>query len=129
ADDVLVRRGDDLLLLPLDGRRTRYENLGSLPLADVVVDGGGVVASGTEVDAAVEHALDDWLLLTGSALVGVAARALEIGVEYVKERHAFGVPIGSFQAIAHRLSDSAAAVDGARLLAYEAAWAADADPN
>ncbi len=39
------------------------------------------------------------------------------------------MPIGSFQAIAHRLADSAAAVDGARLLAHEAAWAADDDPD
>jgi alkylation response protein AidB-like acyl-CoA dehydrogenase len=55
--------------------------------------------------------------------VGVGARALELGVDYVKDRYAWGVPIGSFQAISHRLADSAAALDGARLLAYEAAWA------
>jgi hypothetical protein len=72
---------------------------------------------------------DDWLRLTAATLVGLAARALEIGVAYVKERHAFGVPIGSFQAVAHPLADAAAAVDGARLLAYEATWAADDAPE
>ena len=50
-------------------------------------------------------------------------------MEYVKDRHAWGVPIGSFQAIAHRLADSAAAVDGARLLAWEAAWSAAEEPD
>jgi alkylation response protein AidB-like acyl-CoA dehydrogenase len=39
------------------------------------------------------------------------------------------VPIGSFQGVAHRLADVATQVDGARLLAREAAWAADAAPE
>ena len=67
--------------------------------------------------------------MTAAALVGVGARSLEIGVEYVSERQAFGASIGSFQAISHRLADSAVALDGARLLTYEAAWAADDDPD
>jgi alkylation response protein AidB-like acyl-CoA dehydrogenase len=73
--------------------------------------------------------VDDFLFLTANAIVGMGARSLEIGVEYVTERQAWGVPIGSFQSIAHRLADSATAIDGARLLAYEAAWAADAQPS
>ena len=79
--------------------------------------------------AVYEAALDEWMALTAILLVGVAARALEIGVAYAKERHAFGAPIGSFQGVAHRLADSAMAIDGARLLAYEAAWARDEDPS
>ena len=59
----------------------------------------------------------------------MGARALEIGVEYVKERHAFGVPIGSFQAVAHGLADAATGVDGGGLLAREAAWAAAEEPD
>ena len=74
-----------------------------------------------------ESAVDDWRMLTANVLVGVAARALEIGVSYVKERQAFGAAIGSFQGVAHRLADCATAVDGARLLAYKAAWARDED--
>jgi alkylation response protein AidB-like acyl-CoA dehydrogenase len=63
----------------------------------------------------------------GNALVGLAARSIEIGVEYVKERKAFGVPIGSFQAVSHGLADAATATEGASLLAREAAWSADAE--
>ena len=64
-----------------------------------------------------------------NALAGLGARSLEIGVDYVKERHAFGVPIGSFQAVAHGLADAATAVDGGVLLAREAAWAAGAEAD
>jgi alkylation response protein AidB-like acyl-CoA dehydrogenase len=87
------------------------------------------LAEGDAARVAHERAVDEWMALTGAALVGVAARALEIGVAYVKERKAWGVPIGTFQAISHRLADSASAIDGARLLAYEAAWAADDQPE
>ena len=112
ADDAVVLDSDRLLLVPLDGHRTIVENLASMPLADVAVPASAVVlAEGAAALAAHDRALDDWLALTAAALVGLAARALEIGVEYVKERRAWGVPIGSFQSIAHRLADTASAVD------------------
>lgn len=130
ADDAIVFDGARLVLVALDGVRTRVENLGSMPLADVEVPADAVVlASGAAARVAFEVAIDDFLMLTAAALVGIGARALEIGVEYVKERKAWGVPIGSFQSVAHHLADAAAAVDGARLLAYEAAWAVAADPD
>jgi len=130
ADDAVVVAGDRVVLVPLEGNRTAVQNLGALPVADVTVGSGAtVLASGPSALAAHSAAVDEWMLLTAGALVGVGARALEIGIDYVKERKAFGVPIGSFQAISHRLADSATAIDGARLLAWEAAWAADADPD
>jgi alkylation response protein AidB-like acyl-CoA dehydrogenase len=74
-------------------------------------------------------AVDEWLVLMANALAGMGARALEIGVGYVKDRRAFDVPIGSFQAVAHGLSDAATGLDGGLLLAREAAWAAHEDPD
>jgi alkylation response protein AidB-like acyl-CoA dehydrogenase len=130
ADHAVVLAGDRLVLAPLADHGTRVENLASMPLADVDVDPASpVLADGAAAIAIHEQGIDEWLALTASALVGVSARALEIGVEYVKERKAWGQPIGSFQGISHRLADSAAATDGARLLAYEAAWAADDRPG
>ena len=55
----------------------------------------------------------EWMILMASALVGIGTRSIEIGVEYVKERKAFGVPIGSFQAVSHGLADAATAVEAA----------------
>ncbi len=130
ADDAIVFDHDQLLLVPLEQARSVVENLGSMPVADVMlVDPPDVLASGPAARAAFDAAIDDFSLLTAAALVGMGARALEIGVDYVKERKAWGAPIGSFQAIAHRLADSATAIDGARLLAYKAAWAAADQPE
>jgi len=126
ADAAVILAGDRLLLVSLDGTRTPVENLASMALADIAIPASAtILAEGPDAVAAHDEALDEWMALTGAALVGIAGRALEIGVEYVKERKAWGVPIGTFQAISHRLADSAAAIDGARLLAYEAAWARD----
>jgi len=130
ADDAVIFDGGRLLLVPLEGARTVVENLGSMPVADVAVGADAVVlAEGPAASAAFEAAIDDFLCLTAATLVGAGARALEIGVDYVKERKAWGVPIGSFQAVAHRLADAATALDGARLLAWEAAWAAQEQPD
>lgn len=61
--------------------------------------------------------------------VGTAARALELAVEYAKERVAFGHPIGSFQAVQHLCADMLRAVELGRAAGYYACWAADdADP-
>ena len=59
-------------------------------------------------------------------LVGVCQRALEMSLEYVKERRQFGVPVGSFQAVAHRCAQMLLHTESVRSTAYYAAWAADA---
>jgi alkylation response protein AidB-like acyl-CoA dehydrogenase len=107
---------------------TAVANLGCLPVADVPV-GDDAVLLADRAEAQLEQARDEWLVLMGSALAGMGARSLEIGVAYVKERQAFGVPIGSFQALAHGLADAATSVDGGGLLAREAAWAAAEEPD
>ncbi|MGP3990596.1 acyl-CoA dehydrogenase family protein [Streptomyces sp. 3N207] len=57
--------------------------------------------------------------------VGAADGALTRTVEYVKTREQFGRPIGSFQAVRHRLADVYVQLQAARSAAYYAAWAAD----
>jgi alkylation response protein AidB-like acyl-CoA dehydrogenase len=136
ADAVVVLDGDQLLLLrdPAISPSTpgaSPANLGALPLADRSLDENAVVlASGPQAVEAHRTAVHHWELLTGMALVGLGDRALELGKEYVLERRAFGVLIGTFQTIQHRLADDVTALEGARLLAYEAAWATDTgQPN
>ncbi len=66
-------------------------------------------------------------VLTSAELVGVCARALEMTVEYVKDRKQFDRPVGSFQAVQHRCAQMLLHTEGARSVTYYAAWAADAD--
>ncbi|MFE1944781.1 acyl-CoA dehydrogenase family protein [Streptomyces massasporeus] len=56
--------------------------------------------------------------------VGAAGRVLERTVEYVGQREQFGRPVGSFQAVKHRLADAYVQVQAARSAAYYAAWSA-----
>lgn len=53
-------------------------------------------------------------------MTGVLSRAVEITADYVKERHQFNVPIGSFQSVQHRMSDMFTIVEGGRLAAFHA---------
>jgi alkylation response protein AidB-like acyl-CoA dehydrogenase len=62
-------------------------------------------------------------------VVGVCQRALDMTIEYVKDRKQFGVAVGSFQAVAHRCAQMLLHTESARSTAYFAAWAADADPE
>ena len=55
-------------------------------------------------------------------MVGGAQKELEMTSEYVKVRHQFDRPIGTFQAVQHRASDMYTDVMGARLAAYKALW-------
>ena len=138
ADIVIGLDGDDLVACrsaaPGAGSGGAPANLGSMPVADRRLDRGAadgvhrrVLASGPAAIEAFRAAERDWLVLTAHALVGVGQGGLDLGVAYVKERKQFGVIIGSFQTIAHRLADVTTLVDGARLLARHAAWAADHD--
>jgi alkylation response protein AidB-like acyl-CoA dehydrogenase len=54
--------------------------------------------------------------------VGIASKALELGVEHAKNREQFGRRIGVYQAVSHRLSDTYVETELARSLAYWAAW-------
>jgi len=59
---------------------------------------------------------------TCTQIVGASRKAVDMAVDYAKERVAFGRPIGAFQAIQHMCADIITWVDGAQLLTYEALW-------
>jgi alkylation response protein AidB-like acyl-CoA dehydrogenase len=129
CDALVLPQAGRLVLAPTPAeRRHPVANLASAPLADVDVggDGGVELAAGDTADALFEAALDEWLVLIAAALVGMATVAHEATCAYAAERRAFGALIGSYQGVAHPLADDATALDGARLLVHEAAWALDA---
>lgn len=61
-------------------------------------------------------------LLIGATSIGCAQRALEIGMDYLKERKAFGRPIGKFGMIQYELADNYAKLEALRSLVYRTAW-------
>ena len=62
-------------------------------------------------------------------LTGIAQRAMEMAVEYAKEREQFGRPIGAYQAVSHRCARMLLDTEEARSLTYYAGWTADAEPD
>jgi alkylation response protein AidB-like acyl-CoA dehydrogenase len=73
----------------------------------------------------VTGALDRLGVATAVDGVGAAARALELVLEYAKERVQFGKPIGAFQAVQHLCADMLRTVELGRAAAYYACWAID----
>jgi alkylation response protein AidB-like acyl-CoA dehydrogenase len=69
--------------------------------------------------------LDDGRIAISALALGCARAALEMSLEYAKERMAFGRPIGANQGLAFQLSDLAVQVENAHNLTYKAAWLKD----
>ncbi|MFF1354108.1 acyl-CoA dehydrogenase family protein [Streptomyces sp. NPDC058297] len=95
-------------------------------LRDVAAEllGSGEGGEGGEVAGALAAVGDAAATVLAAEAVGAAERALERTVEHVRQREQFGRPIGSFQAVKHRLADVYVQVQAARSAAYYAAWAA-----
>src|SRR5918997_3848841 len=77
----------------------------------------------------VERAFRCAVVANAAESVGVAARAMEMAVAYAKERHQFGRPIGSYQAVSHACAQMLLEVEGARSAVFWAAWALDHEPE
>jgi alkylation response protein AidB-like acyl-CoA dehydrogenase len=75
----------------------------------------------------IQHLLDRAAVSVAFEQLGTADAALKFGLEYVKDRKAFGRQIGSFQAIKHKLADVWIANELARSNNYYAAWALQID--
>jgi len=73
-----------------------------------------------------ERVLRDAFVVAAAFANGACQRALDITVQYAKDRKQFDKPLGAFQAISHYLADAATALDGSKYLTYEAASVRDA---
>jgi alkylation response protein AidB-like acyl-CoA dehydrogenase len=102
------------------------------PLCDLALDSAPAraVATGEAAAQAVASALAAGAAVLASEQLGVAQRCLDMTVAYLKERRQFARPIGSFQALKHRVADVWIQVTQARAAArYAAACLADGDPD
>ena len=134
----LEGRGRSLVLISL-----REVPRNTVAIRSQRVIGGARRSAVTLTDTPVrrEHVLDvaseyvsgllDDALIRASVLhtahaVGASEGALDLTVAWAQQRHQFGRPIGSFQTVANRCADIRLAIDPARLLTWEAAWAIDA---
>jgi alkylation response protein AidB-like acyl-CoA dehydrogenase len=129
----------DLLVIPADGvpyglYAVRADDPGvtctpvismdmTRQLCDLTLDGAAArrIAAGDQAGQAVLRALAAGAAIIASEQLGAAERCLEMTVAYVKERRQFARPVGSFQAIKHRLADLWVAVIQARAAARYAA--------
>jgi hypothetical protein len=135
ADRLLVPARDDggVGLWLVDPEAAGVSLVGAVgstgePLFEVTLSGVGVPEDarlgGPAADGAAQLAwLEPRLLVAIAALqAGVSERALRITADYAKERVQFGVPIGSFQAVQHRLADAFIDLEAMRWTLWRAAW-------
>jgi alkylation response protein AidB-like acyl-CoA dehydrogenase len=106
----------------------------SRPLSTVVFDDVAVPAEralgepGTEASAAgLTRAVQEATVALALETVGTSDALFQLVLDYVKDRQQFGVPIGSFQAIKHKMADMFVALERARSLCYFAVAAIDED--
>jgi alkylation response protein AidB-like acyl-CoA dehydrogenase len=100
----------------------------SRPLGHLDLDG----AVGVPLDGGPEALAAAWFLgqaLLAADALGVSEAMLELGVSYAKDRHAFGRPIGSYQAVKHMLVEIMRSADRVRNLCYFTGFAAQSRPE
>jgi alkylation response protein AidB-like acyl-CoA dehydrogenase len=134
---VVAAAGNDVgvfaVQVPSDGVRVEPVTTvdGSRKEGTVELDGAiGWRLGGDDGDArsAVGATLDRLAVAAVVDGAGAAGRALELALEYAKERNQFGRPIGSFQAVQHLCADMLRVVELGRAAAYYACWAIDDAP-
>jgi alkylation response protein AidB-like acyl-CoA dehydrogenase len=89
---------------------------------DVTVPRSQVLGEPGKGWSLVEQVLQYGAVAKCAEMVGIAQQAFEISLNYAKTRVQFGRPIGSFQAIKHKLANMVIDVDGSRYITYHAAW-------
>ena len=106
------------------------EKLCEVIFNDVSVPGQNMLGELNQGWPVMKRLMDEAAVATCAWMIGGSRWALETSIEYAKERIAFGRPIGSFQAIQHKLANMALEVEGATSIMYYAAWAiSENDPD
>jgi acyl-CoA dehydrogenase len=132
----LGHKGETLFYVPMNTPGVTptplLQNMGRMGISS-----GGFIAENAkipqhyvigEVNRGFYYALEGFTharVLVAAACIGTAKRALEIGIDYIKQRKAFGKSIGKFEGIQFQLADDYTKLECARLLVYKAAWMLD----
>jgi alkylation response protein AidB-like acyl-CoA dehydrogenase len=97
----------------------------------LILDGAAATIIGTVGQAAAlrSRSLDIAVVLLAAEQLGLAERCLEMATDYAKQRIQFGRPIGSFQAVKHKLASVLLEVEAATSAVMFASWVADRDPG
>jgi alkylation response protein AidB-like acyl-CoA dehydrogenase len=125
ADVIVLLEGDSGVVV--EGGSAEVEPLDTIDatrrFARVRADGGDALGGsncpgGDRVQAAI-----------AAEITGVAQRAMEMAVDYARERKQFDRPIGAYQAVSHACAEMLLQVEGARSASYYAGWTAEAEPE
>jgi alkylation response protein AidB-like acyl-CoA dehydrogenase len=130
ADLVLVPAGERIFLVPagtkgmtITSQRTTSKEITGLVHLDVSLPSDAVLGDPADDTSLMASRLREMATLGLCALqLGVTSRALEAAADYTSKRHQFNRPIGSFQAVGHRLADCHIDVEAIRLTMWQAAW-------
>jgi alkylation response protein AidB-like acyl-CoA dehydrogenase len=123
-------------LLPANHPGVTVEPLRSLDLGrgyatvrfdNAAIDDTMLLGQSGAAGSAFERQLQLALVLQCAETIGLIDRAFEFNLEWVRQRHAFGRPIGSFQALKHRLADHTAEFEAAKAAVAYAAKAVQTD--
>jgi len=106
-----------------------FDAAGAPLSVELVVGGAGAGAEPGAAGGSLEQALDLARIALASEALGGAEQVLEMTSAYLKERTQFGRPIGSFQALKHRLADMMIEVEAAKSAGWYAACVADERPE
>src|SRR5262249_58747828 len=121
------RQASGLEIRPIDTMGGREVN--DMFFTDCVVPAERVVGQPDQAWMQLMAGLNNERLIIAAQSLGMAERAFEDVLGYVKERKQFGKTIGSFQTVAHRLADLATEIEATKHLVYGVAEAVDANPG
>ncbi|MEU8654202.1 acyl-CoA dehydrogenase family protein [Streptomyces sp. NPDC048737] len=124
-------------MLPTDAEGLRIrgidtmggKDVNDLYLTDCFVPDSAVVGTPGQGWAQLMAGLNLERMILAALMLGVAQRAFDDTLAYVRQREQFGRPIGSFQALKHRIADMATELECAQLLLDDVATAIDAEPG
>ncbi|MHB8671882.1 MAG: acyl-CoA dehydrogenase family protein [Acidimicrobiales bacterium] len=142
ADDVVVSaslpHGLGLLVIPREEVSARAtplraldasRSLVSLDLTGVRVATDRLLSGPADPETALRRASEEAITALAMETVGTCQAIFDLALQHAKDRHQFGVPIGSFQAIKHKFADMLVALERARALCWFAALAIAEDDD